>query len=383
MRGSDQHLSSQEIQELAGFSADALPASLEDAMHHADSCDECRLRMLLSDELGLPSFSKTQSAPQPRTPACPPDSTWLQVAAGLESPDESRRQIQHASVCKRCGELLRVATEDLAVELSSEEEEKVAALASASPEWQSDRAQKIAGGSSVKSQTKKQPAARRHYLLTWQRLAWAVAGLAVVASAVWITRIRTKEPDVNQLLAQAYMEQRTIELRVLGAAPGFPRTERGMGRSHLNRPTALLEAESIISRRLNQHPDDPVWLGERGRAELLEGDYKSAIATLNRAKDLQNASSAIFVDLATAYFQRAEAEDHPADYKTAVDLLNIVLQHSPNEETALFNRAVVYGRLLLDEKAIDEWERYLDVPRDKAWDVEAHKYLEQLKQRSK
>src|SRR5258708_32896517 len=126
VRGSDQHLSSQEIQELAGFSADALPASLEDAMHHADSCDECRLRMLLSDELGLPSFSKTQSAPQPRTPACPPDSTWLQVAAGLESPDESRRQIQHASVCKRCGELLRVATEDLAVELSSEEEEKVA-----------------------------------------------------------------------------------------------------------------------------------------------------------------------------------------------------------------------------------------------------------------
>src|SRR5258708_35799971 len=128
--------------------------------------------MLLSDELGLPIFSKGKSELPGRTPTCPPDSAWLEVAAGLASADESWRQIQHASSCKRCGQLLRMATEDLAVELTPEEEEKVAALASASPKWQRDLAAKIASGLPSKSQVKKPETARRNLLL-WSRWSFA------------------------------------------------------------------------------------------------------------------------------------------------------------------------------------------------------------------
>src|SRR5258708_39672306 len=116
--------------------------------------------MLLSDELGLPIFSKGKSELPGRTPTCPPDSAWLEVAAGLASADESWRQIQHASSCKRCGQLLRMATEDLAVELTPEEEENVAALASASPKWPRDLAAETARCSPRQSPVRKPRTAR-------------------------------------------------------------------------------------------------------------------------------------------------------------------------------------------------------------------------------
>jgi tetratricopeptide (TPR) repeat protein len=103
--------------------------------------------------------------------------------------------------------------------------------------------------------------------------------------------------------------------------------------------------------------------------------------TLQHAKDLPNASPTILTDLATAYFQRAETEYHPTDYGTAAELLSAVLQRNPDDEIALFNRAIVYERLLLYEKAINDWERYLHVSRDEGWDGEAQEYLARLKQR--
>jgi len=196
-------------------------------------------------------------------------------------------------------------------------------------------------------------------------------------------RLKINDADVNQLLAQAYAEQRTIELRMPGAQHAPTRIERGRRRSHLNRPMSLLDAESIIRHGLDKHPEDPAWLDKRGRAELLEGDYESAIATLRRANDLQNAAPAIPTDLATAYFERAEAEGHTTDYGTAAELLSSVLQRNPEDDVALFNRAIVYERLFRYREAIKDWERYLHLSRDEGWNGEARQHLEQLNEKVK
>src|SRR5262249_43961538 len=87
---------------------------------------------------------------------------------------------------------------------------------------------------------KSQPRQKKTGFSWWPKLAWAGAGFAVLAVAAWFAWQKTREPDVNQLLAQAYTEQRTIELRIPGAKYAKTRITRGRERSSLNRPTSLL-----------------------------------------------------------------------------------------------------------------------------------------------
>jgi CHAT domain-containing protein/tetratricopeptide (TPR) repeat protein len=373
VRGRDQHLSRQEIQELATLSGDSLTGSLEEAMHHVGQCDECRLRMLLSDELGLPSFSKAQSELPARTPACPPDSAWLEVAAGLASAEDSWRRIQHASACKRCGQLLRMAAEDLAVELTSDEEEKVAALASASPKWQRSLAERLASGGLVKSQVKRQEAGRRNLHLR-PRWIFATAALAVIACVGLLGWSRTRPQYANELLAQAYSEQRTLELRIPGARYGRMGVERGASREL---PEYFFVAEGIIKPALSQHPDDPKWLQAQARADLLAWKYEAAIENLKHGLDLDPSALSLKSDLASAYFERAEDANRPIDYQNAMELLGQVLAKSPDDPTALFNRAIVYDRMFMYHDAIADWKHYLQVDPQGPWAGEAHRLLKE------
>jgi len=102
---------------------------------------------------------------------------------------------------------------------------------------------------------------------------------------------------------------------------------------------------------------------------------------MNYRADPSHTSPPIAVDLATAYFQRAETEDKLADAQKVAELLSAVLQQNPDDEIALFNRAVVNGHLFDYRKAINDWEHYLRIPRDKAWDREATQYLAETKEK--
>src|SRR5262249_2633675 len=122
------------------------------------------------------------------------------------------------------------------------------------------------------------------------------------------------------------------------------------------------------------------WLDRKGRAELLDGDYKSAIVTLRRAKDL-NVAPTILTDLATAYFERGEAEDNPADYQTALDLLDAVLRQNPDDRVALFNRAIIYERMFLFREAAKDWEKYLSFSSGDDWKEEARQHLAEIQKK--
>ena len=61
------------------------------------------------------------------------------------------------------------------------------------------------------------------------------------------------------------------------------------------------------------------------------------------------------IDLATAHFERAEKEQRPIDYGTAVELLGKVLAKSPDNGVALFNRAMIYEKLSAYHEALADW----------------------------
>ena len=76
---------------------------------------------------------------------------------------------------------------------------------------------------------------------------------AVVVVFLWSRALRRQSPD--DLLAQAYSEQRTIELRIPLARHAPVRVERSEGgRSRLNAPAALLDVEARAKRRLSPLP---------------------------------------------------------------------------------------------------------------------------------
>jgi CHAT domain-containing protein len=190
-------------------------------------------------------------------------------------------------------------------------------------------------------------------------------------------------PSAEQLLAQAYTEHRTIEVRIPGANYAPMRVERSGGGSNLDKPAALLKAEALISENLQKHPADPAWLQARARADLLDGNYESAIKTLQRALEIQPDSPSLLADLGSAYFVRAETADRAIDYGNSIEELGKALAKAPDDPVALFNRALACERMFLYTQAVEDWEHYLRVDPQGDWAAEARKRLAALREKLK
>jgi tetratricopeptide (TPR) repeat protein len=217
---------------------------------------------------------------------------------------------------------------------------------------------------------------------SWAR--WVLAGagaLLLAGSGLWIENFRLSLSSTNQLIAQAYTEQRTVELRFPGASYGPLRQQRGEHISQRESPQALKDAKVQIARRLAHGSKEPNWLQAKARIDLLEGHFQAAIDTLQQAVVWHPDDSSLKVDLATAYFERAEPTGQPADYAPALDLLNQVLSNNPNHSVAIFNRAIVYERQHKYAEAMADWQRYLQVDPSGGWAAEANTRKEEAKTR--
>jgi len=129
----------------------------------------------------------------------------------------------------------------------------------------------------------KRKGARRPALFSWPRPVFALAGIAAAVVAGWLGMRLLRPPSAEQLLARAYTEHRTLEVRIPGAKYAPMRVERAAGGSSLDKSPSLLKAEALIGDNLQKSPNDPVWLQAKARADLLEGNYESAIKSLQRA----------------------------------------------------------------------------------------------------
>ncbi len=400
---SNQHIGEAELAGLLDESRQR-PESVLDAadVHpHLAACLACREQFegLALLERQLKGMRPAESAL--RQGDCPDPGVWLEIAGGLTPPAQTLVHIEHASRCDYCGPLLRGAVaelSDLHGEVTEAERKHIATLESARAEWQQKLAQRITGTSHAGPDPESIPWWRGWLAvprlaglgLAGRRLAMAGASLlAVVAVGSWVVvhryanDYRNQPAAAGQLLARAYTEKRTLELRIAGADYAPLRVSLGPAASFTSRPAALLEAEALIASQLESHPTDPSWLQAKAKADVLEGKYDAAVQDLRRALELEPRSPALLTDLATAYFQRAQQEDRKEDFGAAFEYLSQALKLRPNDPVALFNRAIVSEHQFLYQQALDDWEHYLRVDSGSQWVEEAHNRANAVREKLK
>jgi tetratricopeptide (TPR) repeat protein len=392
MRAADEHLTPQELESLLFAATDPkvpiAPGGAEPAAkQHLDECAACQqmAKKYVNAETALETlrtWSRRSSQPAPKTPDCPEDEIWLRIAAGLADNAAAAHYVTHAAQCDRCGKLLQESMEDLAQDVTPEEQVAIAQLPSAGEAWQRAMATKLRGArfvapvaSSIPDeipQRKQLPSRTRKFVL-WPRLAFVVSGLAVLIAAGWVLWERTRLPYVERLLNQAYTQRRTLELRIPGAAYAPLRAERGPGLSHHNLPAPLLKAEGIVAAEGPGRREDPAWLQLQARMDLLEWDEEDAFQKLESAGALRPEDPGLLLDRATAWFERASKDGAraTADYGQAAEDLTKVLKKNPDDLIALFNRAVLYEKLSMPHEALADLDRYLQLETDQQWVQEA------------
>jgi CHAT domain-containing protein len=415
MRPADMHLTPQELQLLLFGVTDsetsiADSAAAQEAQQHLSGCAVCQqvaqkhtnadslLRGLnlgnkgfRNDLSGNESGNKGTSNRPKRGKDCPGQETWPNLAAGLINEEEATFYVSHAAQCDWCGPLLKESMEDLAQPVTEEEHEALEKLPSASPGWQRAIAEKMAmasGNADTETVAKAEKPAKEKTPKNkektgfgwWLKLGWAGSGLAVVIVAVLVGIRLTREPDVNALMAQAYTEQRTIELRIPGAEYGPMKVERG-GDERL--PEQFHAAEAIIQRESAKHPEDPAWFQAQARADLLQWRFDDASKELDSALMLKPNDPSLLIDKATALYQRAlkAGTDRSIDYGDAIEDLDKVLIQNPDDPVALFNRSIIYEKISLNDQAIADLKRYLTVDSSGPWADEARVRLKRLEEK--
>ncbi|MFZ0796711.1 MAG: CHAT domain-containing protein [Terriglobales bacterium] len=356
--------------------------SVEANVHpHLATCPTCREQFegLVLVDRQLAGLGRAESR-QPQGD-CPNRDLWHEIAGGLTPPGETLAHVEHAGRCDHCGPLLREAVAELAAlngELTEAERKHIASLESASAEWQQRLAKRITG---TPHSPDRKPTPWWRWLSVPRKAMAGAFLLAVVAVGSWVVvqwnpvhryRVYRNQPATAQrLLARAYTQQRTLELRIAGADYAPLRVSRGPAASFTSRPPALLKAEALIASQLGSHPSDPSWLQAQAQADVLEDKYDAAVEALRHALELEPHSPALLIDLATAYSQRAQSEDRKEDFGAAYEYLSQALKVQPDDPVALFNRAIVAEHLFLYRQALDDWDHYLRVDASSQWAEEA------------
>jgi CHAT domain-containing protein len=382
----DGHLSIEQIELLLGAPTESAHGSasselIEQARRHLEGCKQCQgLLSMHKGSNGILRKLRAEISGEP-SEGCPPLGSLYAFAGGLLKGEEASQLFEHVAGCDHCAPLLRQATEVLSEEVTAEERETIASLRGSDRDYQADLARRLAFSNVIDREAPKQLAPDRGMAghdrrpESW-RWALAMAAVCVVLALAGVGEIWRSSPSrVNVLLSRAYGERRTLELRFPEGPYSALQITRGRETSNLDRSPTLLEAESLIARNLSSKSNDPVWLQAKGRADILDGNYEAAIAALEKAQASTQNSPDLLRDLASAYFERAEATDRSQDYGASYELLSRALQRRPEDPVALFNRAIVAEKLNLFQQAVEDWERYLKMDTSSPWAAEAREHL--------
>jgi CHAT domain-containing protein/tetratricopeptide (TPR) repeat protein len=386
VRRGEQHLSIEQIENLADAqiheaSGRQVSELLREAQRHLETCESCRELVAMHKEGNLALRGLREEGSEEATSACPSEAKLEELAAGILDSAEAEKILSHAVECQRCSRILYAAARLFSEEKTTGEADAIEKLRSSNSEWQRELADKLARKSRQSTEPKQGSTKQAARIQFWPK--WILAGAAVVLlsfSTLWLWPYLELR-QVNHQLAQAYTERRTLELRIPGAAYAPLRVARGNGESRLEAPRPLLEAEAKIARKQKEARPSAAWLIAGARADLLEWNYDAAIRTLQEAEALAPEQSSIKIDLATAYFERAQATGYVSDFGTAIETISRVLEKDSANTVALFNRALIYERLTLYSEAASDWKHYLALDPSGDWSAEAREHLGRVEQK--
>jgi tetratricopeptide (TPR) repeat protein len=312
---------------------------------------------------------------------CPSEEDLRTLAAGLCSRPLATDLTAHAAACGHCGPLLREYQEDFSDDVTPEEQTALAQLRSASPEWQQQKAREMLQQVRL---TVPRPSPRWTFTWRWALIPTAAAVCAAIAISIWYTQHDTPE-KVEKLEAQGYTERRTLEMRFPDAAhSSYKQTLSGDSESLLNSPASLRQAANIIDSQLKKHPDDPTWLLLSARLNVLDWRYKPALTILDKIEDPKVIGSPdMRMTRALALYEQAQWEPERKDqtYGEIINLMGMTLQNTPDDPTALFNRAFACEKIHAYDCAIADYERLLKENDRNGWSGEARDHLNRIKEK--
>lgn len=239
------------------------------------------------------------------------------------------------------------------------------------PEARAALAQRMAALSQIGPATTARTSPKSRPLWFW------IAGLAAAAFVIAAIFFYRRSSTTDRLIAEAYTERRPVDYRIPEAGYAPVRVTRGL--PNANPPVPLLEAEAKVQRELARSPDRPSLLEQQARIDLLNWNYHSALPVLTRLSEIQPESESVQLDLALAYFEQGDAENHPIDYGMAIELLSRIVANHPKDRVALFNRALTEERIMNYRAAIADWEAYLKLDSSGGWADEARQRLQSLR----
>ncbi len=326
--------------------------------------------------------SESDAQDRGSTGLCPSNESYLRVLLGAAGQEEADSALSHAATCESCGDLLAASAVSLEGTPSAEEAAAIAQLAAAKTTWQATLAQGLAA-----TKARQQPLSQRIMMLRpgtgLQRGRWlAAAGIAAIliaGMALFVWQRHAGAPE--HLLAMAYAQSRTLELRIPGA--GYSAVVPGAhtrGIAADNEPAPLLEARAGLARKLERSPQDAYWLELQARADVLAERYDAATDVLDRLIAAGPVTAELLTDAAAAYYQRGLVSSSELDRSTALDYLRRADELAPTDPVILFNEAIVMedrGQMM---NAVEVWNRYITVERDERWAAEGRRKLAALEQ---
>ncbi|MGA7107552.1 MAG: CHAT domain-containing protein [Terracidiphilus sp.] len=304
-----------------------------------------------------------------RAGECPSAGDWILLASGEPQADKKEALLGHAALCSDCLARLREAQYAFSSEATPEETEELKRFSSTSPQWQHRLAVELAHTPRQAKRTRMFPS------FVWLGSGLAAALVLALSVAVWWRHNNAPE----RLLAEAYTDARTSDLRVAGAgfAPVTPAMHlRGGGADR--EPAPLLNARAQIERNLEQTPSDPHWLQLEARAEMLEEHYDGAIDILDRLVSAGPVTASLLLDDGSAYFLRGIATGSENDRATALDNLRRADELAPDDPVVLFNEALMMEDRGQVMNAVETWDRFLKFERDPKWQEEGRRHLSTL-----
>ena len=372
-----QHLNDKELAALASQhtefaghvdTAEPLPqdSPLPDAALHARSCRQCELKLRMHRDMQdvlrnfrAPGRSRAISK-------CPGATDWNAVVAGILPDNDALPLLRHSAECPLCAAQLRQAIALLSPDATPQEEALLDALPTSTQHWRDQTALLM-----HQVATPHAPPPR----LRWASpapltilVAAASLTVAVAFTLIWVRS--TPTPSADALLTQAYTQNRVTDLRFRGAAYAPLREIRGAQPSSLAKPLPLLEAEVLVARNLARNPDDPAFLDAGIKANILDGNFDAAVRSVAPPRTVDPSTITLATDLATAFYMHAEATGDKEELAQANELLDSILQVYPSDTTALFNSAIVKGKLDLNSLALETWDKFLRLETDPAWKQE-------------
>jgi len=316
-----------------------------------------------------------------------PDESQLLAYAEKRLPSKRRAMLEaHMADCDDCRESLvlfaRISGEGLdnveALDMSTSSDliygqaEKVLALIAR------DEAEQVTSG--IRRERLKEERVRPErlgFFVSYAQL--AIAATLVIAAAVGIGYLMTDSRkalvEARQARARATTENRRIHPRIPGTDKYAPNpVTRG---NHKNNDKNYEVQFDFAIKNLKFAEDESA--PAEARLELAvtylvrdkPGDAKHALDILNSISNTSDATPELLTSLGIAWYQ---LEDFPK----AIEAYSKALEKKPDDEDALFNRALANMGADFNNAARNDFQKFINITNDEKWKQEAKERLYKL-----